>query len=280
MYPTNVSRTHHPSAIQPLLPMAVPNSRPRSVSMIGVNAMMRADGHQVSTSTIQRALRRRGLLPPTGFRADRRSWARLRKRVFRDPPRQRNRVWQMDFSEFETARGGIWRICAVIDYATKYCLAATVTPASRGQDALGCLRRAVVEGEPVLDLDDLRADRGVMDVVDADDYVIGEAPAPIAVVTDNGPCFRGVTLADAFAGDDPLFRHVRTQVRSPQTNGVVEWFFGALKYEHLYRATTGDGNALAVEVNLFRHIYNTLRPHQALDERTPRAAYLAVEHCD
>jgi hypothetical protein len=60
----------------------------------------------------------RGLLLPTGFRADRRSWARLRKRVFRDPPRQRNRVWQMDFSEFETARGGIWRISAVINYAT------------------------------------------------------------------------------------------------------------------------------------------------------------------
>jgi len=57
--------------------------------------------------------------------------------VFRDPPGQRNRVWQMDFSEFETARGVIWRICAVIDYATKYCLAATVTPTSRGQDALG-----------------------------------------------------------------------------------------------------------------------------------------------
>ena len=87
-----------------------------------------------------------GLLLPTGFRADRRSWARLRKRVFQDPPRQRNRVWQVDFSEFETARGGIWRIGAVIDYATKYCLAATVTPTSRGQDALGCLRRGVVQG--------------------------------------------------------------------------------------------------------------------------------------
>jgi hypothetical protein len=37
-------------------------------------------------------------------------------------------------------------------------------------------------------------------------------------------------------------------------------------------------NALPVEVNLFRHTYNTLRPHQALDEGTPRAAYLAVEH--
>ena len=57
----------------------------------------------------------------------------------------------MDFSEFETARGGIWRICAVIDDATKYCLAATITPTSRGQDALGCLRRAVVEAERVLE---------------------------------------------------------------------------------------------------------------------------------
>jgi putative transposase len=273
-----------------------------------IAAMMRADGYQVSTSTVERALRRRGLLLPSGFRADRRSWSRLRKRVFRDPPRERNRVWQMDFSEFETTRGGIWRICSVIDYATKYCLAATVT--SRGQDALACLRRAVAEAERVLDIDDLRADRGMMDVVDADDFVIGQAPAPIAVVTDNGPCFRGTVFADAFTGDDPLLRHVRTRVRSPQTNGVVERFFGTLKYEHLqklakqgdreaagealvakgneiraachliargsvYRAIIGDGNALAVEVNCFRHTYNTLRPHQALGDRTPRQTYLA-----
>ena len=57
----------------------------------------------------------------------------------------------MDFSEFETARGGIWRICTVIDDATKYCLDVTVTRTSRGQDALGCLRRAVVEAERVLE---------------------------------------------------------------------------------------------------------------------------------
>jgi transposase InsO family protein len=48
------------------------------------------------------------------------------------------------------------------------------------------------------------------------------------------------------------------------------------------QATTNTAHpqTCAVEVNLFRHTYNTLRPHQALDERTPRAAYLAVEHCD
>jgi len=54
-----------------------------------------------------------------------------------------------------------------------------------GSARLG-LRRAVVEAEWVLDIDDVRADRGVMDVVDADDYVIGGAPAPIAVVTETG----------------------------------------------------------------------------------------------
>jgi hypothetical protein len=143
-----------------------------------IAAMMRVDGHQVCTSTVERALRRRGLLLPSGFPADRSSWSRLRKRVFRDPPRERNRVWQIDFSDFETARGGIWRICTVIDYATKYCLAATVTPPCRGADALTCLLRAVDEAKRVIDLDDLRADRGEMDVVDAEDFVIGQVPHP------------------------------------------------------------------------------------------------------
>ena len=190
----------------------------------------------------------------------------------RDPPRERNRVWQTDFSEFETARGGIWRICAVIDYATKYCLAATVTPTSRGADALTCLLRAVDEAKRVLDLDDLRADRGGRDVVDAEDFVIGQIPAPVAVVTDNGPCFRGGTFAEAFTGDDPLLRHVRTRIRSPQTNGVVERFFGTLKYEHLYRAIIGDDSALAVALGLFRRTSSTLLPHQAPNVRPPGQA--------
>jgi len=108
---------------------------------------MRADGHDVSASTVLRALRRRGLVLPQGFRADRKSWAALRLKVFTDPPTERNRVWQTDFSEFETATGGISRIWAVIDYATKYCLAVTVGPTARGRDALACLRQAVAEAE-------------------------------------------------------------------------------------------------------------------------------------
>ena len=42
-----------------------------------------------------------------------------------------------------------------------------------------------------------------------------------------------------------------------------------------YRADIGDGDALAVEVHRFRHLYNTIRPHQALAGRTPAQVYTA-----
>jgi putative transposase len=91
---------------------------------------------------------------PWGFRADRKSWAALRRKVFHDPPTERNRVWQTDFSEFETAGGGIWHICAVIAHATKSCLAARITPTGRGVDALACLDAAYNRIRPHQALDD------------------------------------------------------------------------------------------------------------------------------
>ena len=171
--------------------------------------------------------------------------------------------------------GGIWRICAVIDYATKYCLAAAVTPTARGRDALACLYAAVAEAQRLLDLDDLRADRGALDLVDE---TTGEAlrivPAPIAVVSDNGSLFPRRDRSDRL-------RRRRSAV-APRPHSCAEpadqWgggaVFGTLKYEPLYRAPIDDGDALGVEINLFRHIYNTIRPHQTLDDQTPRAAFL------
>jgi transposase InsO family protein len=58
------------------------------------------------------------------------------------------------------------------------------------------------------------------------------------------PVTRGLSRSQT---DSPPLRHVRTRVRSPQTNGVIERFFGTSKYEHLYRAPIDDGGALAME---------------------------------
>ena len=134
---------------------------------------------------------------------------------------------------------------------------------------------AVEHAERLLGLQDLHADRGDLDLVDeATGELLRTVPAPIAVVSDNGSCFRGGVFAEALAGEDSLLRYVRTRMRSPQTNGVVERFFGTMEYGQLFCGAIGDGDALAVEVGRFRQIYNTIRADQALADRTPRAAYL------
>ena len=79
----------------------------------------------------------------------------------------------------------------------------------------------------------------------------------------------------ARAGDSALGIARKTVASGARRlNGVIERFFGTLKYEHLYRAPIDDGGALAMETARFRDIYNRIRPHQALDDRTPRQAYL------
>ena len=49
---------------------------------------------------------RQGLLQPRRYQAERRALAAARKAVFVTPPVRRNRLWQLDWSEFETLAGG------------------------------------------------------------------------------------------------------------------------------------------------------------------------------
>jgi hypothetical protein len=61
----------------------------------------------------------------------------------------------------------------------KYCLAATNTPTGRGADPLACLHAAVAEAERVLGIDDLREDRGELELAaEATGEIIDIVPAP------------------------------------------------------------------------------------------------------
>jgi putative transposase len=72
---------------------------------------------------------------------ERRQLARERRQAF-DPPERRNRVWQTDFSELETAGQGVWQLGGVVDYAAKVTLACPVTPTKTWRDAVGALEDA------------------------------------------------------------------------------------------------------------------------------------------
>ena len=62
----------------------------------------------VSDSTMYRVLSRNGLCLPAKDTAAVRQAAGVRREAFICPPVRRNRLWQADFSEFETAAGGRW----------------------------------------------------------------------------------------------------------------------------------------------------------------------------
>jgi transposase InsO family protein len=98
---------------------------------------------------------------------------------------------------------------------------------------------------------------------------------PLVIVSDNGPAYRSDAFARFLLSHNGLFVHVRTRYRSPQTNGVIERFFGSIKYEHLYRLEIANAIVLADEIQAYRSLYNQVRPHEALGFITPMQAYLA-----
>ena len=105
-------------------------------------AMGRYDGWDLaSPSSVHRAMARRGLLQPVRYQAERRQLAAARREVFVDPPARRNRVWQVDFSAFETTGEGTWQLCGVVDYAAKVALACPVTATQTAGDLLAAAGR-------------------------------------------------------------------------------------------------------------------------------------------
>lgn len=227
-------------------------------------AMGRHEGWDLgSASSVRRAMARRGLLQPVRYQAERRQLAKARRAVFVEAPSRRNRVWQADFSEFETAAQGTWQLGGVVDYVTKVALACPISATQTAGDLCAAFdaaeaRAGELAGRPLWE-----------DCADPD---TGEA-APIVIVTDNGPAMKSAAVARWFAAR-PYFSHVRTRHRSPHTNGVIERWFEALKYERLYRHDIADGIELADHVADYLDEYNRVRPHEHLDWRRPLEAHL------
>lgn len=232
-------------------------------------ALMRADGYAACDSTVLRALRRSGRVLPVDYQAERRQHAAARRAAFVVPPTRPNQVWQLDFSEYETRHGGVWRIAGCSDYWSKLELGWHVSTTANHRDAIEAVELALAESERLLG-------RPLREAL-ADEQT-GET-RPIALVTDNGPCFKAARFA-AFIAKRPELIHIRTRRKSPQQNGVRERAFGSLKYEHLYRHEIDDGVELARHVEDYRDVFNTIRPHEALTWRRPLDVHLeALSAC-
>jgi len=217
---------------------------------------------EVSDSTMFRVLDRNGLCLPPNYTSEVRLLAGIRKETFIDPPTRRNRLWQADFSEYETSAAGVWYLGGVVDYWAKVNLACEGSIRKTAKDAIVFFEAALAEVEELL---------GVSWVEDLTDPSTGKI-GTLRIVTDNGSCFKSGAFA-AWVASKRHIVHIRTRNKAPWTNGVIERFFGAIKYEHLYRREIGDGLALAAEVDIYQRIYNTIRPHEAITMKRPLDRY-------
>jgi putative transposase len=230
-----------------------------------IATLLRIDGIDAPDSTVYRALKRTGRVLEVNYQAERRQHAEARRAAFVVPPSGPNQVWQLDFTEFATRHGGTWRIGGTTDYWSKLELGWHISPTQNHRDAIETVEVALAETERLLG-------RSLLEhVTDSD---TGEV-RPVALVTDNGPCFKAARFA-AFIDRHPELIHIRTKRKSPGQNGVRERAFGSLKYEHLYREEIDDGHQLGLEAEAYRQLFNTIRPHRTLDGRRPLDVHLAA----
>ncbi len=225
--------------------------------------LMRADGHYGPNATVYRALKRNGRVLEANYQAERRQHAEARRAAFVVPPSAPNQVWQLDFTEFETRMGGTWRIGGIADYWSKLELGYHLATTQNHRDAIETVELALAETRRL-------HGRSLLEIVT--DQTTGEI-RPVAVVTDNGPCFKSRRFA-AFVDAHPELIHIRTKRKSPGQNGVRERAFGSLKYEHLYRHEIDDGHDLGLHVERYRQLFNTIRPHHSLTGRRPLDVHL------
>ncbi len=116
-----------------------------------VAQIARTDGCAVTDSTALRALKRNGRVLEPDYTRQRKDLAAARRAAFVVPPSGPNQVWQLDFTEYETTRGGTWRISGCADYWAKAELGWHVSMTQNHQDAITAIQLAIDEAERLND---------------------------------------------------------------------------------------------------------------------------------
>ena len=205
-------------------------------------------GMRVSRATIDRTLRRQGLVVPAPRKHPRSSYIRFQAE-------QPNECWQADFTHYRLSTGVDVEILSWLDDHARHALSVT---------AHRCVTGPVV--------------------VDTFQAAIAQHGPPASTLTDNGMVFT-TRLAGGRGGRNAFESELRrlgiTQKNSrpnhPGTCGKVERFQQTMKAWLRAQAHQPANVAeLQALLDIFVVIYNTCRPHRSLPQRcTPAVAYTA-----
>ena len=205
--------------------------------------VLRREGWTVNHKRVHRFWREEGLQRPTPRKQKR---ARPADRsVRRHQAEHPHQVWAMDFQFDATADGRRLKFLNVIDEHSRLCLAIRVGRRWKAKD-----------------------------VVTVREELTSLYPAPAFIRSDNGPEFIAHALRTWCKNSGTTTAYI--EPGSPWQNGYAESFNSRFKDEFLNTelfATVAEAQGLA---NRWRWEYNTLRPHSALQGRTPLEAAQAA----
>jgi transposase InsO family protein len=195
-----------------------------------------------SVSTIWRVLTRRGFVTPQPRKRPKGAG----KRFNAEQPNER---WQADTTHWQLADGTGVEILNILDDHSRVDLLSTARSTITGPDVVTGFRTAFRR-------------HGI----------------PASVLTDNGAVFTGkprgggrVALEIELDLLGVRFHHSRPY--HPQTCGKVERFHQTQKKWLAAQAPPATLADLQRQLDWFRRYYNTVRPHRALNRRTPQQAY-------
>jgi transposase InsO family protein len=203
---------------------------------------------RVSRATIDRTLRRRGLVTPAPRKRPRSSYVRF-------AAEQPNELWQADFTHYRLTTGGDVEILSWLDDHARHALSVTAHRRVTG---------------PI--------------VVDTFHAAAAHHGLPASTLTDNGMVFT-TRLSGGQGGRNEFETELRrlgivqknSRPNHPTTCGKVERFQQTMK---VWLRAQADQPATISELqrllNVFVELYNTRRPHRSLPARcTPDVAYTA-----
>ncbi len=210
-----------------------------------LTVLLRREGWTVNAKRVWRLYREEGLTVRTKGRKKLASRARV-------PPRRAtapHQCWSMDFVHDRLINGRAFRVLTVIDQFTRECVALVAASTWRGKDVAAVLETVVQA-------------RGV----------------PDSITVDNGTEFQSRAM-DVWA-----HRHRTTlafiRPGKPVENTFIESFNGRLRDEGLNTHQFISLSDAQQHLDRWREDYNAVRPHSALDDRTPDEIRLAHETAD
>jgi len=198
-----------------------------------LHLLLRREGVQLNIKRTYRLYREEGLAV--------RRRKRKRVAVSRQPlvtPRRVNECWAMDFMSDSLSSGRRYRVLNVVDVLSREGLASEADTSLPAVRVIGVLEQiALVRGYPA------------------------------RIVLDNGPEFRSTRL-DAWAYAHGIGLEF-IQPGKPIQNAVMESYKGRMRDELLNQHWWGSIAEARDAIDAYRQDFNQVRPHSALDNKTP-----------